>query len=223
MRLRLLFVLLAVVIGGCVPEAHSTETPDGSTPSSSASSAASTAEPVASPSASASVEPTDEPIATPSDEPTVEPTDASPSASVGPDAAANCSGSDKNKDFFRDAAAALDWTVYCAKLPSGWFVDSGEYRRAGGGKLEIAYRGPGGARLELHEGAFCSAADGCVPSGIEVGDAQLGDQTGTLKATDDGGWALVVEGDGTISWLAVGTGMDEAAFRALTSAAIAVG
>jgi hypothetical protein len=107
-------------------------------------------------------------------------------------------------------------------LPSGWFVDSGEYRTAGGGRLEITYRGPGGARFELHEGAFCSAADGCVPSGIEVGAAPLGDQSGRLIATDTGGWALVVDGDGTISWLAIGTGMDESTFRALAAAVVAV-
>jgi hypothetical protein len=141
---------------------------------------------------------------------------------VEPGAADACSGSDQNRDFFRDAANALDWTVYCAKLPSGWFVDSGEYRRAGGGRLEISYRGPGGARFELHEGAFCAAADGCVPSGIEVGEAQLGDQSGALRATDEGGWALVVDGDGTISWLAIGSGMDENEFRALAAAVVAV-
>ncbi len=222
MRVRLLPVILLVILAACVPESRPTATPDASTPSPAASETA----PPATASASASVEPTneptDEPTATPTPEPT-ESTGASPSETVGPGAATECSGSDQNRDFFVDAAAALDWTVYCAKLPSGWFVDSGEYRRAGGGRLEIAYRGPGGARFELHEGAFCAAADGCVPGGIEVGDAQLGDQSGTLIATDDGGWALVVEGDGTISWLAIGSGMNEDAFRGFSGAVVAVG
>jgi hypothetical protein len=112
----------------------------------------------------------------------------------------------------------LSWTVYCAVLPSGWFVDTGGYRRAGEGRLEIAYRGPGGARLELREGGFCTDGSGCVPSGTESGDAPFGDRTGTLVATDDGGWALVVDRGAAISWLAVGSGIDEDVFRAITSA-----
>jgi hypothetical protein len=219
MRLPFVIAIVLVVLVGCVPESRPTETPDSATPS---SSAASPTEASASPDASVSIEPSIEPLVTPTPSASASPPIASPSGSVEPGAADACSGSDQNRDFFRDAAKALDWTVYCAKLPSGWFVESGEYRRAGGGRLEISYKGPGGARFELHEGAFCSSADGCVPSGIEVGEAQLGDQTGTLRATDVGGWALVVDGDGTISWLAIGSGMDENAFRGLAAAAVAV-
>jgi hypothetical protein len=148
--------------------------------------------------------------------------DPSPSESAGSGAAEACSGSDDNRLFFADAAVVLNWTVYCAVLPSGWFVDTGGYRRAGGGRLEIAYRGPDGARLELREGAFCADGTGCVPSGTESGDAAFGDKTGTLIATDDGGWAVVVERDAAISWLAVGTGINEDTFRSITSALAAV-
>jgi hypothetical protein len=154
-------------------------------------------------------------VATPSPSSSVEP---SPSASAGSGAAAACSGTDDNRLFFEAASATLNWTVYCAVLPSGWFVDTGEYRRASGGRLEIAYRGPGGARLELREGGFCADGSGCVPSGAESGDAAFGDKTGTLIATDDGGWAVVVERDAAISWLAVGTGINEDTFRSITSA-----
>jgi hypothetical protein len=117
----------------------------------------------------------------------------------------------------------VSWTVYCAVLPAGWFVDSGQYRQASGGWVQIAYRGPGGARLELHEGAFCTASDGCVPSGTESGDAPFGDKTGTFVALDDGGSAVVVDRGEKISWLAVGTGLDEAAFRAIAGALTIVG
>jgi hypothetical protein len=217
MRLRSLFAVTLLIVAACVPEARPTETPDVTTPSPSAS----PTDVVATPSSSVPVDPTDVPVETPTSSPTVEPSEETPSESVGPGAAA-CSGSDANRDFFEDAASVLNWTVYCAVLPTGWFVNSGEYRRAGGGRLEIAYRGPGGARLELHEGAYCAAGDGCVPSGTEAGEASFGDKSGTLIATDDGGWALIVDGDAQISWLAVGTGLDEAAFRALTAAIAAV-
>jgi hypothetical protein len=164
-------------------------------------------------------EPSVEPVATPSPSSAADP---SPSESAGSGAAEACSGSDDNRLFFADAAVVLNWTVYCAVLPSGWFVDTGGYRRAGGGRLEIAYRGPDGARVELREGAFCADGTGCVPSGTESGDAAFGDKTGTLIATDDGGWAVVVERDAAISWLAVGTGINEDTFRSITSALAAV-
>ena len=152
--------------------------------------------------------------------PTVKP---SPPASVAPGPAAACSGSAENRDFFRAAASVLSWTVYCAVLPAGWFVDSGSYRQASGGWVQISYRGPGGARLELHEGAFCSDNDGCVPAGTDTGDGQFGNKSGTAVGLDDGGWAVVVDRGEQISWLAVGTDLDEAAFQKIAGALSPVG
>jgi hypothetical protein len=103
-------------------------------------------------------------------------------------------------------------------LPAGWFVDSGSYRGTSGGWVQIAYKGPGGARLELHEGAFCTTMDGCVPSGTDAGTAPFGDLTGTFVTVAAGGAAVVVDRAKPISWLAVGTGMDEATFRGLAGA-----
>jgi hypothetical protein len=208
---RLVAVLALAVFVACVPTSRPAVTP--SEPTGTADSSPSDSVPTSEPSLPA--DPSGEPTITPTSPPSDEPVEPSPSESAGPAAAAACSGSDKNREFFEAAASALDWTVYCAVLPSGWFVDTGGYRQAGGGRLEITYRGPGGARLELHEGAFCPDRDGCVPSGTEAGDAALGDQTGALIATDDGGWAIVVERAAPISWLAVGTGLGENAFRAI--------
>jgi hypothetical protein len=201
--------LVAVLLVAC----NDTAAPTPSTPAASASAVAPATEPLTSEEPPASEEPSSptETATPPVDEP-------SSSASTGPGAAAACSGSDKNRDFFRAAASALSWTVYCAVLPAGWFVDTGQYRQAGGGWVEIAYRGPGGARLELHEGAFCAEGDGCVPPGTELGDAPFGDRTGTLVALDDGGFALVVDRGEKVSWLAIGTGVDEATFRKIAAA-----
>jgi hypothetical protein len=210
----LLALLLAAALVGCVPASGPTATPEETQePTSSPSEALLTPEP------SATNEPSIEPVDTPAASSSAEP---SPSESAGTGAAASCTGTDENRQFFEAAAATLDWTVYCAVLPAGWFVDAGEYRRAGGGRLEIAYRGPKGARLQLREGAFCTDGAGCVPSGTEAGDASFGDQAGTLISTDDGGWAVVVDRGEAISWLAVGTGIGEDAFRAITSALAAV-
>jgi hypothetical protein len=208
-------ILAAVLVGACLPSAAPTPTATSPAPSVNDSPAGTEAPPSAEPTAppvSQEPPPSTAVVQTP---PPVEPS-ASASAGAGP--AGACSGSAENRDFFRAAASALSWTVYCAVLPAGWFVDSGQYRQAGGGWVQIAYRGPGGARLELHEGAFCTASDGCVPAGTESGDAQFGDKTGTFVALDDGGGAIVVDRGEKISWLAVGTGMDDAAFRAIVAA-----
>lgn len=139
-----------------------------------------------------------------------------------PGSADACTGNDANREFFVAAANALDWTVYCAILPSGWFVGAGEYRQAGGGRLEISYEGPSGARLELRQGAFCGDANGCVPDGSDAGEAVFGDMDGALVALDDGGWAVAVDRGASISWLAIVSGADEAAARAIVEGLIPV-
>lgn len=210
-----LAALIVAVLVGCTPASGPTATPARPTeePTSSPS------ESIATPEPSNPVEPSVEPVDTPTPSSSVEP---SPSESAGTGAAAGCTGTDENRQFFEAAAGDLDWQVYCAVLPSGWFVGTGGYRQAGGGRLEITYRGPGGARFELHEGGFCADGSGCVPTGTEAGDASFGDQAGTLISTDEGGWAVVVDRGEAISWLAVGTGIGEDAFRAITSALAAV-
>lgn len=162
--------------------------------------------------------PTDEPTEDPTEEPTEEPTE-SPDGSASPGTgAAACSGTDDNRAFFEQVAEAVAWDVYCAVLPSGWFLESGQWRGASGGRMTIAYKGPGGARFTLSEGAFCADASGCVPPGTESGSTAFGGFEGTLYATEEAGWALVVDEGAPISWLAVGTGVDEAEFVDLAAA-----
>jgi hypothetical protein len=137
--------------------------------------------------------------------------------------AAACTGTDANRDFFADASTKLGFTVYCPVLPGGWVVDAGSYRLANGGKLDIAYRNRSGARLELHEGAFCTTGGGCVPAGSDEGTASFGDLPGDLVAVGADSWALSVDADKPISWLAVGTNIDEATFTDATAALSRVG
>jgi len=161
------------------------------------------------------------PTATPAPASPVAPPTADVESQV-PGSADACTGNDANREFFVAAANALDWTVYCAILPSGWFVGAGEYRQAGGGRLEISYEGPSGARLELRQGAFCGDANGCVPDGSDAGEAVFGDMDGALVALDDGGWAVAVDRGAPISWLAIVSGADEAAARAIVEGLIPV-
>jgi hypothetical protein len=210
-------LLIGLLVAGCIPSTVSTPSP--ASPAAAASASIAVEQPTGSveepaPSATSEASPSD--VATESASPSV--LEPGASASAGTGAAAACSGTDKNREFFQAAAAAVSWTVYCAVLPTGWFVESGTYRGSGGGWLQIAYKGPGGARLELREGAFCSAADGCVPPGSDSGVGTFGDRPGTLVKLDSGGWAVVVDRGKPISWLAVGTGVDQATFQRLAAA-----
>jgi hypothetical protein len=217
-----LLAVIVALIAACIP--NTVAPPASSSPVAVASASSSVEEPSASQEASAepaSEEPPASEAPAESASPVSSESAASPSAGTGP--AAACSGTDKNREFFSSAAAAVKWTVYCAVLPTGWFVDSGTYRSSGGGWLQIAYKGPGGARLELREGAFCTTPDGCVPAGTDSGSASFGDRSGTLVKVDSGGWAIVVDRGQPISWLAVGTGMDQATFQRIAGALATVG
>jgi hypothetical protein len=220
--------VLAVACGG----ATTTTSPGGGSPS--ATSAAPTLDDgssgspetsgtptdEASPTASSEPSPTETPAPSPTDEAT--PTPAT-EASATPGPAAACTGNAENRDFYAAVTAAVDWTVYCPVLPGGWFVDSGQYRLANGGRMEIGYHGPGGAKLMLREGSFCTDADGCVPSGSDAGSAAFGDMDGTLIAASDGSWAVVVDQAQRPSWLIEGSGLDQAAFTKIAGALAVVG
>jgi hypothetical protein len=204
-------VLAAFLAVGCIGRDEVPDEPSA-TPEVTATAASATAEPTAEPI------PTAQPTATPtpSDVATPTPTasaagEPSPSGEAG--SVGGCSGTDDNRKFFADAAAAFDWPVYCAVLPARWFVEAGTFRSAGGGWLQIAYKGPGGARFELHEGAFCDEGDGCAPDGPDSGSAAFGDLAGTLVIGRDGRHGVIVDRGAARSWLAIGTGLDAEVFK----------
>lgn len=210
----LLLLSVALVVAAC-GGASGSAAPDPTTrptavvsavPSSDAPSEAPSSEP----------DPTD-PTEAPTDPPSV-----APSADPGDGTAASCSGSDENREFFAAVAESVDWPVYCPVLPEGWFVASGEYRLAGGGWLEIAYRGPGGARIDLREGAICSDDD-CVPTGTDLGETTFGDMTGSLLDLGDGQFAVVVGPDASLAWTLVGSSLAEADVRTIAADLARVG
>ena len=205
----------ALLIAGC-GSAQGTSTPSASSGPGSTTAPVDTAAPTE-PASSLPASP-DAESAAPSDTPVPS---ADASSEAGP--AADCTGTEENRTFYGSVAAAVDWTVYCPVLPTGWFVESGQYRLAAGGRLAIAYRGPGGARFSLDEGAWCTDGSGCVPAGTEMGSTAFGDRNGTLIATPDGNFAIVVDAGSTISWALTGDRLDEATVRTFGAALIAVG
>lgn len=148
---------------------------------------------------------------------------ASPDASPGTGSSA-CSGSDANREFFRQAAASMTWSVYCAALPDGWILEAGAYRLRDGGRLEVTYRGPGDARLSIVEGNICAGADveACAPRDAVLGPASFGDLEGELGRLANG-LALDVDRGANPSWRATGVGISEDDFRALGAAFTLVG
>jgi hypothetical protein len=166
--------------------------------------------------------PTAAPSDAPSQDPTAEPTEASHGPSIAPSpsgggSAAACTGNDGNRDFFASIAEAVDWPVYCAVLPARWFVDSGEFSLRQGGRLDISYKGPSGARLRLQEGYFCDTAN-CSGGGTELGDAAFGDLGGVLLDQGDGRYAMVTYAiDGPV-WLLTTEGVSEDEARSIGAA-----
>lgn len=150
-----------------------------------------------------------------SDAPSESPPDV-PSPGAEPGTADACTGTDENRDFFAAVADAVTWPVYCPSLTGRWFVDSGQYRLAGGGWLEIAYRGPDGARITLREGAYCTGDD-CLSAGTDLGAADFGDMPGTLLDLGGGGFAILVDPDGPNAWELIASGLSEAEARSIAA------
>jgi hypothetical protein len=112
-------------------------------------------------------------------------------------------------------------------LPDGWFVETGNYQLGRGGRLLVSYKGPGGARLTLQEGAFCtSGASACSPRDREIGPAAFGDRRGTLVSLGPNqpadGYAVYVAPGAAESWSATATNLDQPTFEAIAGALAAV-
>ncbi len=219
LAVALALALLVAACGGTgSPAPALTPTPATASPG---GEPAPTGEPTGGPTDAPSGEATEPPTEPPTGEPSLEPTET-PAPSGSPGGAAACSGNDGNRDFFAAVAQAVTWDVYCAVLPAGWFVDAGEFRLAGGGKMEIAYKGPGGQRIEVREGTYCAGIDGCIPTGPDAGTATFGDRAARLVDAGGGAWLAVAEG-GDVNWEAKGTGMDGAVLAAFAAAFARVG
>jgi hypothetical protein len=208
-------VLAVLVVAGCggAPDASGS----GLTPRTARPAGSASATPV--PTGTIDPGPTELPA---SDEPSVAPETDEPSSTAGSGPAAACAGSDENRDFFASVAAAVTWPVYCPVLPSGWFVAAGQYRLAGGGWIEISYRGPSDAFIALRQGVVCSD-DECSPSGDDLGETAYGDLTGTLWDVASDGFEVLVDPDASLSWVLSASGLSEADVRSIAADLVRVG
>ena len=208
------------MLAGCGLGTISSAPSDGSTPTSAQGSGLSpssgASNPPLSPGPSDSAVPSPTTPGLPSDGPT--PSDAGSPSPEASSPASVCSGAKDTPDFYESFAGAVSFPVYCAVLPAGWSLVTGTYRLANGGHITIAFRRKAdSATFQLDEGSFCADPSGCVPGGTAVGSGPFGDLSGSLVQTSNG-FALVVAKGEKPSWLATGSGLDQATFVALTAA-----
>jgi hypothetical protein len=150
-------------------------------------------------------------------------TDSPPAASSGP--ASACTGTQANQAFFVEAASQIRFDVYCAVLPSGWYLNAGDYKTANGGQVTVQYKGPGGATLEVAEGAYCTTSPvACSAHVSSLGNASFGDLTGALDLTGASPvtYAIYVAPGTQHGYGISGTGMGQAKFAAYAAAMVKV-
>ncbi len=221
-----LFVLV-LLVAACGESATSAPPPATSTPGQPAATDGATPEtptattvPPSEPIESVAPETPETPATTPGE--TAAPPSPTASATPPSSVAGACTGNDENRAFYAAVADAVEWDVYCPVLPSGWFVDSGAFRLANGGRLEISYKGPSGARLEIRQGAYCAGQTGCIPAGPDAGPATYGDRPARLVDLGGGTWLVVADG-APVSWEAKGIRMDGPTLAGFTAAFARVG
>lgn len=222
-------MLVASACGASGPSTGVVDSQTAAPPTTGSPSAAATSGAPSGTTPGSSATPGHTPAATPgaTASPPAAPTDGSapPSASgmPSPSVSLACNPRGNSTTFWPQTASSVTWAVYCAVLPKGWYVKTGNSHYAGGGSLTITYAGPAGATVSLSEGSFCTDGSGCVPSGTAAGDAMFGDLNAALVSTDSGGFAIVAAQGETPSWLMVTTGLDQPTTLAFGAALARVG
>jgi hypothetical protein len=219
-------LVLAVV--GCA-KAAPTKGPVVVTPTSQATPTAEiTAEPTPSPTASSTASPTAKASAKASatavvtSTATATATATSTSTATAAGSGLACTGTAEHLAFFVEAANALTFNIYCAVLPSSWWLSAIEYRQPDGGYLTISYKNLSGGVITVGEGNFCAGAPACWASASDLGTASFGDKSGLLKQLSGGQYAVFVDPGTASGYQITGKGMSQADFVAMAAAMVKV-
>jgi hypothetical protein len=129
-----------------------------------------------------------------------------------------CTGTAEHLAFFVEAANALTFNIYCAVLPSSWWLSAIEYRQPDGGYLAISYKNLSGGVITVGEGNFCAGASACWASASDLGTASFGDKSGLLKQLSGGRYAVFVDPGTASGYQITGKGMSQADFVAMAAA-----
>jgi hypothetical protein len=201
-------VTIAALLAGCT--GSTATTPPTAAPTAAPTEA--TAAPTLAPTAAPTPVVTPAPTATPA--PTDTPAPASPTAAPTSPAAA-CTGNAANKEFIAEAAAKLSFDVYCAVLPSTWWVQSGEYTLPNGGTLELSYKNSAGATMIINEGNWCGEC--AIAADHHYGAAAFDGIGGDFWSLVDT-WIMVVPSITHPIYMLRGRGMSKATFMAWAAA-----
>jgi hypothetical protein len=209
-------LLIAVALTGCsgsstLPTAVPTATPSAAdTPT---DTPAPTATETATPSPTQVPVESATPIATDTPSPEPSATATSPAAA--------CTGTADHQAFFVLAAGKLAFDLYCAVLPSGWYLQEAAYQQPNGGQFTVSYKGPGGATLSMSEGAFCTTGEAaCSPHVSIRGTATFGPLPGVIDVltTPPDAFVIYVNPGTTRAYTVQCTNLTQAKFIALAAA-----
>jgi len=121
-----------------------------------------------------------------------------------------------------EAAGVLGFDVYCAALPTSWWLQATEYKQPDGGYLTIQYKNNSGGQIDVGEGNFCAGAPDCWTSASDLGAANFGDRAGQLKQLAGGQYAVFVDAGTTHGYRIIGKGMSQSDFVAMAAAMVKV-
>jgi hypothetical protein len=167
--------------------------------------------------------------------PTATPT-AAPAAgrtAVIPASLANkCSATTQFKNLFGEAAQREPFDVYCAVLPSDYWVENAIYQLPDGGFVDASYTNPRGFAVMFEEGNLCpEGIHYCEFGSAPVGRIWLGDMGADLYAhrirvalvgpTTNIYMAFAYVGPGKVYGF-LGVGMSQATFVKLAAAVVKV-
>jgi hypothetical protein len=137
-------------------------------------------------------------------------------------AAGKCTGTAEHKAFFDEGAAALSFDVYCAALPSDWWLEGGNWAQPNGGLLTATYQNVKGWTISLGEGNFCPGLPDCWHSTSNLGTASFGSLSGSLKLVSAGTYGVYVDAGTTHGYQILGKGMTQAQFVSWAAALVKV-
>ena len=209
---------VAAALAGCTGSTATVPPPAATTPAATpVATTAPTQAPTIAPTAAPTAAPTVAPTVAPTAAPTATPTAAPTAAPTSP--AAMCTGKDNNKAFIAEVATKLKFNVYCAVLPSTWWVSGGGYTLPSGGTLELDYANAAGAKIVIQEGNFCPEC--AIAADHHYGAAPFDGLSGDFWSLTDT-WIMVVGPMANPTYLMTGHGMSKAIFLAWAAAVVKV-
>jgi predicted small lipoprotein YifL len=165
------------------------------------------------PEASLSPEPTPAVTETPTIAPTEPPVAVqTPSGNAGDPT--TCTDWAAQGAFFTEVASKVPFAVYCPVAPSGWVLNAANWAKpTSGGWLTVAYHNKKKTQtLTIGQGNFCShiaTPANCWASVSDLGAANFGDLTGSLKDLGGGSYAVYVNANTKNGYQIVSTGLSQ--------------